>query len=151
MVKQFHLNDHCDLIGQNCSLSWLKKFWPATCCSLFSALITLQDFTRTDSKARVSIQLNKWSLFSCNDPKLPKSHFQVTGPLRGLLFLMQNTGTSFRGLDMCRKQNVLSVFAVDFQVVSELRANLDFASSTLPPAACSTPAEQRHSNEGYSS
>ena len=52
---------------------------------------------------------------------------------------------------MCRKQNVLSVFAVDFQVVSELRANLDFASSTLPPAACSTPAEQRHSNEGYSS
>ena len=151
MVKQFHLNDHCDLIGQNCSLSWLKKFWPATCCSLFSALITLQDFTQTDSKARVSIQLNKWSLFSCNDPKLPKSHFQVTGPLRGLLFLMQNTGTSFRGLDMCRKQNVLSVFAVDFQVVSELRANLDFASSTLPPAACSTPAEQRHSNERYSS
>ena len=52
---------------------------------------------------------------------------------------------------MCRKQNVLSVFAVDFQVVSELRANLDFASSTLPPAACSTPAEQRRSNEGYSS
>ena len=50
---------------------------------------------------------------------------------------------------MCRKQNVLSVFAVDFQVVSELRANLDFASSTLPPAACSTPAEQRRSCEGY--
>ena len=28
MVKKFHLNDHCDLIGQNCGLSWLKKFWP---------------------------------------------------------------------------------------------------------------------------
>lgn len=28
MVKKFHLNDHCDLIGQNCSLSGLKKFWP---------------------------------------------------------------------------------------------------------------------------
>ena len=98
MVKQFHLNDHCDLIGQNCGLSGLKKILamqssrPATCCSLFSALITLQDFIQTDSNARVSIQLNKWSLCGYNDPKLPKSHFQVTGPLRGLLFLMQNTG-----------------------------------------------------------
>ena len=50
-----------------------------------------------------------------------------------------------------QKAKCLSIFAVDFQVVSELRANLDFASSTLPPTACSTPAEQRRSNEGYSS
>ena len=48
-----------------------------------------------------------------------------------------------------QKAKCLSIFTVDFQVVSELRANLDFASSTLPPAACSTPAEQRRSNEGY--
>ena len=102
-------------------------------------------------KLEFVLQLSKWSQCGYNDPKLPKSHFQVTGPLHALLFLMQNTGTSFRGLDMCRKQISLSIFAVDFQVVSELRANLDFASSTLPPAACSTPAEQRRSNEGYSS
>ncbi|KAJ7351877.1 Fanconi anemia group D2 protein [Desmophyllum pertusum] len=35
-----------------------------------------------------------------------------------------------------------------FEVISELRSNLDFASTTLPPAACSTPAEQRRSRGG---
>lgn len=36
-----------------------------------------------------------------------------------------------------------------FQVISELRANLNFTSSMLPPTACSTPAEQRRSCGGY--
>jgi len=35
-----------------------------------------------------------------------------------------------------------------FEVISELRSNLDFTSTTLPPAACSTPAEQRRSHGG---
>jgi len=35
-----------------------------------------------------------------------------------------------------------------FEVISELRSNLDFTSTTLPPAACSTPAEQRRSRGG---
>ena len=50
-----------------------------------------------------------------------------------------------------QKAKCLSIFAFDFQVISELRANLDFSSSTLPSTACSTSAEQRRSIEGYSS
>ena len=34
------------------------------------------------------------------------------------------------------------------QVISELRASLDFTSTSLQPASCSTPAEQRLSSSG---
>lgn len=37
-----------------------------------------------------------------------------------------------------------------FEVISELRASLDFTSTSLQPAACSTPAEQRLSSSGGS-
>ncbi|KAK2547498.1 Fanconi anemia group D2 protein [Acropora cervicornis] len=33
-----------------------------------------------------------------------------------------------------------------FEVISELRSNLSFSSTSLPPTACSTPAEQRRSH-----
>ncbi|XP_044183012.1 Fanconi anemia group D2 protein-like isoform X2 [Acropora millepora] len=35
-----------------------------------------------------------------------------------------------------------------FEVISELRSNLSFSSTSLPPTACSTPAEQRRSHAG---
>lgn len=35
-----------------------------------------------------------------------------------------------------------------FEVMSELRSNLSFTSTSLPPTACSTPAEQRRSHGG---
>ncbi|XP_022805734.1 Fanconi anemia group D2 protein-like [Stylophora pistillata] len=37
-----------------------------------------------------------------------------------------------------------------FEVISELRANLDFTSTTLQPSACSTPAEQQRPSRGGS-
>ena len=121
MVKKFHLNDHCDLIGQNCGLSGLKKKFgqssrPATCCSLFSARSHRRISFKLIQMLEFVSQLNKWSLRGYNDPKLPKSHFQVTGPLRGLLFLMQNTGTSFRGLDNnVQKANVCQFLLLIFR------------------------------------
>lgn len=41
-----------------------------------------------------------------------------------------------------------NAFVLYTQVISELRASLDFTSTSLQPAACSTPAEQRLSSSG---
>ena len=45
MVKKFHLNDECDLIGQNCGLSGLKNFWPAIMTGDLLSIIFSSDHT----------------------------------------------------------------------------------------------------------